>query len=111
MSERKTLLADRRAILATMWEDDRDNPFLKELFDYGDIGFALASSIQRDIVPQTLQAEKYIDDLWRVVLEYFGVEDTGKYIYWWDIAEEAGWEWIKEDDVPAYMAKIKKEES
>jgi hypothetical protein len=90
----ETLHSDKRAILAFMWEDDRDHPELQELFQYGDIGFPLASSIQRDIVPQTLQAEKYIDDLWQYVLDFFGVEDSGKYHYWWDIAEQAGWDWV-----------------
>jgi hypothetical protein len=96
MPKRKTPLADRRAILALMWEDDREHPDLQALFEYGDIGFPLASCIQRDIVPQTLQAEKYIDDLWQYVLDFFGVEDSGKYHYWWDIADQAAdWECVQ----------------
>jgi hypothetical protein len=90
----ETLHSDKRAILAFMWEDDRDHPELQRLFSYGDIGFPLASAIQKDIVPQTLQAEKYIDDLWKFVLDFFGVEDTGEYHYWWDIAEQGGWDWV-----------------
>lgn len=109
MPERKTSLADRRFILSYMWEEDRENPFIKELIEYGDIGFPLASSIEKDIVPQTLVAEKYIDDLWDRTLEYFGVEDTGEYVYWYDIADKAGWKWIKNEDVPDELERIQKE--
>ena len=110
MSEIRTPLSDRRLLLADMWEEHRDNPFIKELFEYGDIGFPLASAIENDIVPQTLVAEKYIDDLWEYVLDFFGVEDTGEYVYWHDISEKAGWELIKNEDIPAVLERMRKEE-
>jgi hypothetical protein len=109
MPENTTPLSEKRFILAHMWEEHRDNPFIKELFEYGDIGFPLASAIQNDIVPQTLVAEKYIDDLWQYVLDFFGVEDSGEYVYWHDIAEKAGWKWIKNEDVPDELERIQKE--
>jgi hypothetical protein len=109
MPEKMTSILDKRAILAQMWEEDRDNPSLQKLFEYGDIGFPIASSIEQDIVPNTLVAEKYIEDLWDVMLQYFGVEDTGEYNHWLDIADEAGWEWVESSQVPKYLAKLEKE--
>jgi hypothetical protein len=105
----ETLHSDKRAILAQMWEEDRENLALQKLFEYGDIGFPLASSIENDIVASTLVAEKYIEDLWNVMLQYFGVEDTGEYNHWTDIADAAGWEWVENSEVPAYLEKLEKE--
>jgi hypothetical protein len=105
----ETLHSDKRAILAQMWEEDRENLALQKLFEYGDIGFPLASSIENDIVASTLVAEKYIDDLWNVMLQYFGVEDTGEYNHWLDIADAAGWKWVENSEVPEYLDKLEKE--
>ena len=105
----ETLHSDKRAILAQMWEEDRENLALQKLFDYGEIGFPLASSIENDIVASTLVAEKYIDDLWNVMLQYFGVEDTGEYNHWLDIADAAGWEWVENSEVPKHLEKLEKE--
>lgn len=93
MSEKITQLANRRAILADMWREELDNESLQELFEYGDIGFPLAYVIQEDIVPQTLVAQKYIDDLWEKTLLYLGIEDTGEYESFDEMALDAGWEW------------------
>jgi hypothetical protein len=93
MSEKITPLADRRAILAEMWREELDNESLRELFEYGDIGFPLSYVIQEDIVPQTSVAQKYIDDLWEKALLYLGIEDTGEYESFDEMALDAGWEW------------------
>jgi hypothetical protein len=93
MSEKITSLANKRAILADMWREELDNESLQELFEYGDIGFPLAYVIEEDIVPQTLVAQKYIDDLWEKTLLYLGIEDTGEYENFDEMALDAGWEW------------------
>jgi hypothetical protein len=99
MPEKITPLSDRRAILSEMWSAERSNESLQELFEYGDIGFALAYMIEEDIVPQTLVAEKYLDDLWERLLLYFGVDDTGEYESWEEIALDAGWEWKQDPNL------------
>jgi hypothetical protein len=98
MSEKITPPSDRRAILAELWREERDNESLQELFEYGDIGFPLAYTIEEDIVPQTLVAQKYLDDLWEHLLLYFGVDDTGEYEGWEEIALDAGWEWKQDSN-------------
>lgn len=92
-------MTNKISILAEMWAGERQNESLQELFEYGDIGFPLAYCIEEGIVPSTLVSEKYIDDLWEKLLLYFGVDDTGEYESWDEIAIDAGWEWKQDPNL------------
>jgi hypothetical protein len=44
--------------------------------EYGDLGFPLAYAIHKEIVKPTELAEKYIDELWDLLLAGLDLEDS-----------------------------------
>ena len=77
MSETATTpFSNRVAILAELWIDFREEPEYKDLIEYGDLGFPLAYAIYNEIAKPTELAEKYIDELWDLLLAGLDLEDS-----------------------------------
>jgi hypothetical protein len=77
MSETATTpFSNRVAILAELWMDFREEPGYTDLMEYGDLGFPLAYAIYNEIVKPTELAEKYIDELWDLLLAGLDLEDS-----------------------------------
>jgi hypothetical protein len=80
MSETATTpFSNRVAILAELWMDYREEPGYTDLMEYGDLGFPLAYAIYNDIAKPTVLAEKYIDELWDLLLAGLDIEDSGDF--------------------------------
>ena len=76
-------------ILGEIWIEYKEEPDFKEFTDYNDIGLPLAYSIAEGIIQTAPLAEQYIMETWAVLLESFGLEDTGEYADLNDVLEAA----------------------
>ena len=67
---------NQSAILAEFWMRYRDDEEYSELLSYGDIAFPLAYAIKNNIVASTPEAQEFIDEVFKLLLEHLGLEDT-----------------------------------
>jgi hypothetical protein len=71
--------SNKVAILAELWIDYREEPGYTDLIEYGDLGFPLAYAIYNEIAKPTELAEKYIEELWDLLLAGLDIEDSGEF--------------------------------
>ena len=80
MSETATTpFSNKVAILAELWMDFREEPGYTDLMEYGDLGFPLAYAIYNEIAKPTELAEKYIEEIWDLLLAGLDLEDSGDF--------------------------------
>jgi hypothetical protein len=64
-------------ILAELWLSYRDEENFADFIQYNDLGLPLAYCVANGIVEVSGMAEGFIEEAWRLLLEGFGLEDTG----------------------------------
>ena len=74
-----TPFSNKVAVLAELWIDYREEPGYTDLMEYGDLGFPLAYAIYNDIAKPTELAQKYIEELWDLLLAGLDIEDDGEF--------------------------------
>jgi hypothetical protein len=84
-----TPFSNQIAILAELWMDYRETEAYKDLCEYGDLGFPLAYAFHNEIVQPTEIANKYIGELFDLLLATLKIEDTGEYEVLDDVFDEA----------------------
>ena len=72
----KTQPSAQVAILAELWVNRKMEEF-EDFVEYNDLGLPLAYAISYQIVETTELAEKFIGETWNLLLEAYGIEDTG----------------------------------
>lgn len=77
--EATTPLSIKIAILAELWIDYREETGYTDLMAYGDLGFPLAYAIVNEIAKPTALAEKYVEELWGLLLAGLDIEDDGEF--------------------------------
>ena len=78
MSNQKiTSFENKCYILADLWLNYRDDPAFAEYIEYNDLGLPLAYLIDSNIVDNTEEAEKFINEAWAMLLSALEVEDLG----------------------------------
>lgn len=78
MSEQQTTSFENKCyILADLWLNYRDDPAFAEYIEYNDLGLPLAYLIDSNIVDNTAEAEKFINEAWEMLLSALEVEDLG----------------------------------
>ena len=76
MSE--TSFSNKCAILAQVWLEFRDDENFSEFMSYGDLGLPLAYAIDNNIIKNTDEAQKFIEEVFDLLLGILGLdEDTG----------------------------------
>lgn len=68
---------ERCDILATLWNDHRDNKELQDFIEYNDLGLPLAYFVSQGLVTIHDEARPYIDETFMLLLEATGNEDLG----------------------------------
>lgn len=77
-SSSSTPFKQRCEILATLWNDHRDNMELQDFIEYNDLGLPLAYFASEGLVTLSDEARIYIDETFMLLLEASGYdEDTG----------------------------------
>lgn len=77
-SSSSTPFKQRCEILATLWNDHRDNMELQDFIEYNDLGLPLAYFVAQGLVSIIHDdARRYIDETFDLLLEATGNEDTG----------------------------------
>jgi len=64
-------------ILAELWVDYKKEPEFEDFVSFNDIGLPLAYAVAYGIVETTELAEKLIGETWNLLLEAYGLVDTG----------------------------------
>lgn len=77
ISSNNTPFDERCSILATLWNDHRDNKGLQDFIEYNDLGLPLAYFVAEGLVTLHNEARIYIDETFMLLLEATGNEDTG----------------------------------
>jgi hypothetical protein len=73
----ETTFENKCGILAELWIAERDDINLKDLFDYGDLGFPLAYCIANGIVEETDKARSFVEETFDLLISSYGLEDEG----------------------------------
>jgi hypothetical protein len=69
--------------------DYREEPGYTDLMEYGDLGFPLSYAIFNEIANPTELAEKYIEEIWDLLLAGLDIEDNGNFEVLSDLFEIA----------------------
>lgn len=77
ISSNNTPFDERCDILATLWNDHRDNKELQDFIEYNDLGLPLAYFVSQGLVTIHDEARPYIDETFMLLLEATGNEDLG----------------------------------
>jgi hypothetical protein len=78
ISSNNTPFDERCSILATLWNNHRDNKDLKDFVEYNDLGLPLAYFVAEGLVTIENEAHIYINETFSLLLEACGhEEDTG----------------------------------
>ena len=78
MSEQtNTPPSSQAEILAELWVNYKSEPQFEDFVSYNDLGLPLAYAIAYGIVEPTELSEKFIGETWVLLLEAYGVQDTG----------------------------------
>ena len=77
ISSNNTPFDERCSILATLWNEHRDNKGLQDFIEYNDLGLPLAYFVAEGLVTIHDEARIYIDETFMLLLEATGNEDTG----------------------------------
>ena len=65
------------SIMAELWLDYREDDAFAELYEYADIAFPLAFSLQYGIIDTTEKAEAMIREAFGLLLDILEAEDSG----------------------------------
>lgn len=78
MSQTTTPYTKKCEILSEVWFEFRNSEVLKEVIEYGDLGFPLAYAIAEKIIESSPLAENFVNDVWEMFLYNLSIEeDTG----------------------------------
>ena len=78
ISSNNTPFDERCSILATLWNDHRDNKEIQDFIEYNDLGLPLAYFVSEGLVTLHDEGRIYIDETFNLLLEASGHdEDTG----------------------------------
>jgi hypothetical protein len=69
--------------------DYRESEAYKDLCEYGDLGFPLAYAFHNEIVQPTEIANKYIEELFDLLLTTLQIQDNGEFEILDDVFDEA----------------------
>jgi hypothetical protein len=64
-------------ILSELWMDYRDDENFDDLFNYGDLAFPLAYAVTNNIIESNESVEKFIVEVFDLLVSSMGLEDTG----------------------------------
>jgi hypothetical protein len=64
-------------ILSELWMDYRDDENFDDLFNYGDLAFPLAYAVTNNIIESNESVEKFIIEVFDLLVSSMGLEDTG----------------------------------
>jgi len=68
---------ERCSILATLWNEHRDNKGLQDFIEYNDLGLPLAYFASEGLAEVSEDGQKYILETWELFLASLGLEDKG----------------------------------
>ena len=77
MDDFETPFAVKCEILSELWMDYRDDENFDDLFNYGDLAFPLAYAVTNDIIESNESVEKFIVEVFDLLVSSMGLEDTG----------------------------------
>lgn len=75
--QNETTFENKASILADLWIAYRYDEEFQEFFEFADLGLPLAYVIANDIVKATPEAEKFVNEVWDLLLVSLQVQDTG----------------------------------
>jgi hypothetical protein len=74
----QTTFEAKCSILSQVWVEMRDEEEFAQFMNYGDLGIPLAYAIHNDIIESTPEAQKFVDEVFELLLGILGMdEDTG----------------------------------
>ena len=97
MDDFETPFAVKWEILSELWMDYRDDENFDDLFNYGDLAFPLAYAVTNNIIESNESVEKFIVEVFDLLVSSMGLEDTG-FEDLDDIFMADGWEHEDEED-------------
>jgi hypothetical protein len=77
MDDFETPFAVKCEILSELWMDYRDDENFDDLFNYGDLAFPLAYAVTNNIIESNESVEKFIVEVFDLLVSSMGLEDTG----------------------------------
>jgi hypothetical protein len=77
MDDFETPFAVKCEILSELWMNYRDDENFDDLFNYGDLAFPLAYAVTNDIIESNESVEKFIVEVFDLLVTSMGLEDTG----------------------------------
>lgn len=75
----ETTFIDKCNILSELWMDYREDPNFKDFIDYNDLGLPLAYSISNNIVNETDEARKFVEEAFDLLLASLEIEEDAGY--------------------------------